>query len=272
MQRDLSCRQIRWQEFMSQYDLTINYIKGEDNIVADALSRLPANCFPDETTEAPPHAIWSQTRSFGAVLTVTADTSILKQIKAGYHTDNFCKKFFAPSFNTPGIREVNSLWYAGSWLIVLRVGDILEQLFQFAHDSLGHFSSNKSYTALRDAYYWPNMRWDLEQSYIPACVDCQQNKSHTTKVAGPLHPPLVPEERGDSMAMDFVRPLLPDEGFDCILTMTDHLNSDFRIMPTHTNITAEDLAILFFNNWYCDKGLPLDIVSNRNKLFVSKFW
>ena len=33
---------------MSQYDLTITYIHGEDNTVADALSRLPPNCFADE--------------------------------------------------------------------------------------------------------------------------------------------------------------------------------------------------------------------------------
>jgi RNase H-like domain found in reverse transcriptase/Reverse transcriptase (RNA-dependent DNA polymerase) len=31
MQKDLSRCQLRWQEFMSQYDLTINYICGEDN-------------------------------------------------------------------------------------------------------------------------------------------------------------------------------------------------------------------------------------------------
>lgn len=58
VQRDLSRRQLRWQEFLSQYKCTINYIKGEDNTVADALSRLPANTFADETfTE--PHINWS---------------------------------------------------------------------------------------------------------------------------------------------------------------------------------------------------------------------
>lgn len=40
-QKDLSRRQLRWQEFISQYDMTITYIRGEDNTVADALSRLP---------------------------------------------------------------------------------------------------------------------------------------------------------------------------------------------------------------------------------------
>ena len=39
-QKDLSHCQLHWQELMSQFDMQIVYIKGEDNCVADALSRL----------------------------------------------------------------------------------------------------------------------------------------------------------------------------------------------------------------------------------------
>jgi len=38
------------------------------------------------------------------------------------------------------------------------------------------------------------------------------------------------------------------------------------------NITVEDLALLFFNNWYCENDLPKEIISDRDKLFVSNFW
>ena len=54
--------------------------------------------------------------------------------------------------------------------------------------------------------------------------------------------------------------------------MTDRLGSDIRIVPTWTNITAEELALLFFNHWYCKNGLPKDIISDRDKRFLSKFW
>jgi hypothetical protein len=72
--------------------------------------------------------------------------------------------------------------------------------------------------------------------------------------------------------MDFIGPLPTDEGYDCILTITDRLGSDIRIIPTKISITAEDLAVVFFDTWYCKNGLPNDIVCDRDKIFVSHFW
>ena len=69
--------------------------------------------------------------------------------------------------------------------------------------------------------------------------------------------------------MDFIGPLKDNSGYNCILSITDHLGADICIVPTHIDITAEDLAVIFFDVWYCENGLPLDIVSDRDKLFMS---
>ena len=116
------------------------------------------------------------------------------------------------------------------------------------------------------------MRTNLEDGYIPSCIDCKRNKSSTTKPSGPLHPLLIPDERCESIAMDFIGPLPLDDGCNYLLTITDRLGSDLRFMPTTKNLTAKKLAVLFFDNWYCENGLPKDIICDRDKLFVSKFW
>jgi len=51
------------------------------------------------------------------------------------------------------------------------MGTLRETLFSLAHDALGHFGFDKTYGSLQEAYYWPNMRWDLEQGYMPSCPD-----------------------------------------------------------------------------------------------------
>ena len=41
MQRDLNMRQCRWLKFLEDYDYTLHYHLGKENVVADALSRKP---------------------------------------------------------------------------------------------------------------------------------------------------------------------------------------------------------------------------------------
>ena len=53
---------------------------------------------------------------------------------------------------------------------------------------------------------------------------------------------------------------------------TDRLGSDIQLAGTRMDIDAEKLAYLFFDKWYCENGLPADIVSDRDKLFISNFW
>jgi hypothetical protein len=263
-QKDLSCCQLRWQEFLSQYDMTVTYIHGEDNTVADALSRLSPNSFKDEI---PPLV---DVDPVSVILTVTSDHDILNEIKAGYTEDEFCK--WVSSTSMAGWCVSNSLWYIGDHLLIPCIGNLRENLFQLAHDCLGHFRADKSYASLRDTYYWPNMHRDLEQAYIPSCVDCLQNKSCTTRPPGPLHPLPAPDEHGVSVATDFIGPLPTDKNYDCILTITDSLNSDICVIPAKTTITAEQLAEIFFDSWYCETGLPSDIVCDWDKLFISQFW
>src|ERR1700733_7816150 len=114
------------------------------------------------------------------------------------------------------IQERDGLWFIGDQLVVPSVTGLREALFRLAHNSLGHFGFEKSYGSLRNSYYWPNMQRNLEQAYVPGCADCQCNKSRTTLPAGPLHPLPVPDQRGDSVMLDYIGPLPEDNDFDCI--------------------------------------------------------
>jgi hypothetical protein len=204
-------------------------------------------------------------------LSIQTDTSLLKTIKSGYDNDPFCLKISNADKSIKDIEWKHGLLYIGNCLVIPHVGTLQEDLFHLVHDNLGHFGFEKSYTSLRNLYYWPSMQSDLQNSYLPLCIDCQRDKGNTSKPTGPLHPLPVPDQRGESIAIDFIGPLPLDNGFDVIVTITDRFGSDVWIAPTHINITAERFAAQFFDLWYCENDLPLNIVSDRDKLFISKF-
>ncbi|KAJ2935130.1 hypothetical protein H1R20_g1983, partial [Candolleomyces eurysporus] len=311
-QRDFSRRQARWMEYMSQFEGRIVYVKGDDNSVADALSRLPTTTCTREAEATAAKVFDEKFMEDGedealrvypvcAVLTVDrantvcAVTDLLKSrpntlaaslpvkevtmndefvalLQEGYRVDPWCLKFESAARGMSSFQNRAGLWFVNGRLVIPDFGNLRGILFQLAHDRLGHFGFKKAYATLRHDYYWPNMRTDLEVGYIPACEECQRNKDSTRRPAGPLHPLPVPDGRCQSIAMDFVGPLPLDGGYDTILTITDRLGSDIQLVPCKSTLTAPELAELFFDRWYCENGMPEDIVSDRDKLFTSSFW
>jgi len=132
-QKDLSRHQACWMEYMSHYDMEIVYIKGDDNTVADALSRLPNTV----NSESP--------LPVAAMLSMETDKSLLKSIKEGYETDPFCKRLRDTAVSIEGAEWKNNLLYVGDRLVIPQVGSLREDLFHLTHDTLGHFGFNKSY-------------------------------------------------------------------------------------------------------------------------------
>ncbi len=281
-QKDLSRRQARWQEFLAQYDFSIKYIQGDKNIPADVLSRTDLDIV-DPNTCSSVSLLRDATRALTLVrepiavpicatrLHVSTDPEWLTAIKNGYARDKYCLKL-RDSVGTLGIREQDGLLYVGERLVIPRVPDVREGIFRCAHDALGHFGFDKSYSNLRGTYYWPKMRKELEAMYIPSCTECQRNKSTTKKPPGPLHPLPIPPGRGDCITIDWIGPLPEDHGKNSLATVTCRLGSDIRLIPCRTNTTAEEFAVLFFDRWFCENGLPLEIVSDRDKTFMSAFW
>ena len=89
----------------------------------------------------------------------------------------------------------------------------------------------------------------------------------------PLYPLPVSDNCFDSINMDFIGLLPKDEGYNMLMTVTDWLGStNTYLISCYTTNTTPEIACLFFDNWYCENELSLEIISNWDKLFISQFW
>jgi Reverse transcriptase (RNA-dependent DNA polymerase)/RNase H-like domain found in reverse transcriptase/Integrase zinc binding domain/Chromo (CHRromatin Organisation MOdifier) domain/Retrotransposon gag protein len=253
-QRDLSKRQIRWLDFLSDFDFDIKYIPGITNKAADALSRYPF-------------------AQVNAITMSTTDPKIRDEIRKSYSEDSFFKPIVENPKQYPlYIIQDNGLIYLHDGrLCIPNSKSTRELLLHQHHDNENHFGIGKSYQALSTRYFWPGLSKDVRK-YTASCSQCLRNKSSNQVPAGLLHPLPVPHERFSDIAMDFVGPFPRSDGYDMILVTTDRLTNYVRIEPTHSTATAPDIASLVYNTWCRQFGLPQRIVSDRDKLFMSQFW
>ena len=72
--------------------------------------------------------------------------------------------------------------------------------------------------------------------------------------------------------MDFIVKLPESEGFNSILTITDHNCTKMLIaIPCKETINAKGVAELFLRQIFPRFGLPSKIISNQDPRFISRF-
>ena len=197
-------------EFLLQYDGKIVYVKGEDNTVANALSRLPDLVTTSKTSSGADMAtspvfhialigslvasvlkmpencsimiVASLASRPGTALVpvpepsrtvVQPDEELLLEIREGYKHDPFIPSLQQASPRMSTIKNHGGFWFIGNHLIIPNIPWLQEALFHTTHNVLGHFRTDKTYAALCDSYYWPNMQKHLKKYYIPSCPECQ---------------------------------------------------------------------------------------------------
>ena len=163
----------------------------------------------------------------------------------------------------------------GTTLVCIpRKSDIRLSLLHDAHDSAiaGHLGFEKTYDALRRSVYWPRIARDTRQ-YVATCENCQRNKHSLQRPAGLLQPLATPNQRWETVTMDFIVQLPKTaRGFDSITVFVDKLSKQVHFVPSKTTDTAADVARLFFDNVFRLHGMPTTIVSDRDSKFTSRFW
>jgi hypothetical protein len=260
-QATLNARQIRWLEFLCEYDFDIRHIKGKDNKVADALSRkvheLHVTAISMYITELKDRIVEAASVDLQYKRLVAKLQQHEKpQTKESYTLGTDSLLLYKNRVYVPNDRE-------------LKVA-ILKEIHNVTY--VGHPGYQKTVAAVKSHYFWPGMKKENVE-YIARCMECQKVKAEHRHPAGLLQPLPIPEWKWDAVTMDFITGLpRTSKQHDLIMVVVDKLTKAAHFIPLKTTHRAANVADIFLKEVACLHGIPKTIVSDRDPKFTSNFW
>ena len=124
---------------------------------------------------------------------------------------------------------------------------------------------------LREIFSWKDLKDDVIK-YVNECPTCQQNKVEYTHPAGLLHPFPIPEQKWESISMDFITGFPKVFRKDFIFVVVDRLTFFSHFFVVTTIFTTTQVVELLFREVFRLHWLPKSIVSDRDSIFFSVFW
>ena len=255
-QRDISPRDQRWVAELQALDISIVYHQGKDNVVADALSRRP-----------------DYAATFKKLAISPTFPTLMRDLRAATKVDVECQRLAA----LPGYRLEDGLLKHGSSsrgarIVVPNSSSLRHLVLDECHISCGHGGMHKTLATVTRYFTWRGVAKDVKR-FVRECHTCQVAKPSLAKPAGLLHPLPVPNSKFHTIGIDQVV-ALPEsrEGFDALLTVTDHLTKFVVLVPCKESDDASTIATRLFDKVFSVYGLPLEIVSDRDPKYTSRFW
>lgn len=108
--------------------------------------------------------------------------------------------------------------------------------------------------------------------FVKECDVCQRNKGESILSPGLLQPLVIPNQVWYGVSMDFIEGLPKSYGKTTIMVVVDRLSKYAHFISLSHPFTAVEVAKAYFVNVGKLHGLSQDLVSDREKIFVSLFW
>jgi cleavage and polyadenylation specificity factor subunit 1 len=222
-------------------------VKGEENVVADALSRSLNMVTCEE--ELTPTVFAREQKACKDTTKFIANTKLAMRNVKFEEQEIICD--ITSETERPIVPKT-----------------LRRQIFKKIH-CLAHTGIRATRTAILSKYMWPGARTDV-RNWVKTCTECQKNKIHRH-----THAPLgsFPEvtHRFHHIHMDIVGPLTPSRGQRYLLTIVDRCTKWQEVIPM-ADITASTVTQAFLQTWVTRFGCPQHITTDRGAQFTSSLF
>ena len=285
---------VRSSEYLQRFNLDIQHRSGISNVIPDSLSRLPIinSCkirlierdqYQDEEKAVQEHE--TETVSAHPITLVELSEDFKKQLIQGYTADPHWTQIHRMLDTNTRLGEntadlpykvVRELIYFKDIELGLRLcipESLIPEVFQLAHDELGHQGYDCTHQKLSEGLYIFNMAKHL-RSYIRHCPQCQLYCTPRHLIHGSLQPILAPPRPFHTISIDFILALpLTAKGSNCVMSVTYKFLKAITLIEGKIVMSGKEWAILLLDRlalllW----GLPHAILSDRDRHFVGQLW
>jgi hypothetical protein len=279
--KQLSCRQARWSEFLSNFDFTICYHPGQLGMKPDALTHCP-DVYPKGEDRAYTHAnphnnhpifCLEQIRTVHvmdfAALAHKIRNALPHDPYANSHLNHLKKDPTDDHFSISDDR----LLLQDNLIYIPDHDNLRFDILRIFHNHRlhGHPSIQKTMKLIQCQYFWPRLN-HFVTVYVRSYTGCACAKSAHHKPYGLLKFLPIPPCPWSSILMDFIEGLPLSDGYNSILIIVDCLTKSALFIECHSTNNTPILAKLYLKHIFSKYGAPSNIISDCGKLFVSKFW
>lgn len=171
----------------------------------------------------------------------------------------------------PGYSVLDGVLCYKGRIVLSKASQFPELMMKECHESRvgGHSDFLKTYRRIVREVYWKGMKKDV-RDFVVRCGVCQQNKYLSPQ--GLLQSLPIPELIWADISMDFIEGLPKSEGWDTILVVVDRLSKYSHFICLKHPFTAQSVANVFLREIVRLHGIPQSIASDRDRVFMSKFW
>ena len=235
----------RWQAQLLEAEGLdgIEHIRGVDNVVADALSRVPSD---EPCRNGEIQVLSDENREYS-----------VSEIRRLQDED-------AEKARIQSLKLIDGVWKHEHRVYIPQC--IRDRILSDYHGEYGvHFGVQKTYDLMRQIFYWPNMDQSI-RNFISNCDICKVSKSVKLESA-PLQGLPSVERPFQLIALDFAGPFPTSEtGNRYILVVVDHFSRFLKVFPVPCN-NGKEAACCLLKTIY-EEGVPEKVLTDQGTHFT----